>query len=511
MVFDHSEQLKGVWLMYLRKSRQDDPHETIEEVLAKHETQLQEYAQRELGYSIPEENIYREVVSGESIEEREEIKKVLSRIESPDVVGVIVIEPQRLSRGDLEDCGRLINDLRYTHTKVRTLMMTYDLDQKMDRKFFQDELLRGRDYLEYTKEILYRGRVAAVKRGCYINPTPPYGYDRIKIGKDWTLEPNENADIVRMIFNDYALDGLTAGAIARKLNDLGIPAPRNKTWERFTIVSIIDNIHYTGKVRFSEREKVIVVEDGERVKRSQRRAEEDVIIAEGKQEAIVSLDVYEKAQARRNDHPRVKHGAVLINPLAAVVRCKKCGRVMRYREKTNSPARLVCPHKPPCYKSAKVQEVINLVIEMLETSELKNIENKIKHSDGDAVNIQKRRLAQLTKQMQEYRAQEDKQYELLETGKYTQELFDRRNAALRAKMEYCEKQLYLARSSMPKNVNYEEKRIDLLNVIAALKDDSMPVKERNKSVRKIIDTIYYSAVDGGHNVTDVTLEIRLKL
>ena len=35
------------WLIYLRKSRQDDPAQTVEEVLSKHETMLQEYAERE--------------------------------------------------------------------------------------------------------------------------------------------------------------------------------------------------------------------------------------------------------------------------------------------------------------------------------------------------------------------------------------------------------------------------------------------------------------------------------
>ena len=149
------------YLIYLRKSRSDNPNETIEEVLAKHEIMLQEYAVREFGHKIPEENIYREVVSGESIESREEIKKILSRIEDPNIKGVIVVEPSRLSRGDLLDCGRLINDLRYTKTLVVTPYMTYDLENKMERKFFQDELLRGNDYLEYTKEILWRGRVAA--------------------------------------------------------------------------------------------------------------------------------------------------------------------------------------------------------------------------------------------------------------------------------------------------------------------------------------------------------------
>ena len=50
-----------IWIMYLRKSRQDDPNETVEEVLAKHEALLQEWAERELGYRISEEYIYREV------------------------------------------------------------------------------------------------------------------------------------------------------------------------------------------------------------------------------------------------------------------------------------------------------------------------------------------------------------------------------------------------------------------------------------------------------------------
>ncbi len=172
------------YLIYLRKSRQDDPRETVEQVLEKHETILQEYAQREFGGKIPEENIYREVVSGESIDDREEVRKLLARIEDPRIKGVLVVEPQRLSRGDLEDCGRLINELRYSRTQVVTPYMTYDLENKMERKFFQDELLRGRDYLEYTKEILFRGRVAAVKRGCYLGNYAPYGYKKIKIGKD---------------------------------------------------------------------------------------------------------------------------------------------------------------------------------------------------------------------------------------------------------------------------------------------------------------------------------------
>ena len=497
--------------MYLRKSRQDDPNETVEEVLSKHETMLQEFAERDLGGRIAEENIYREVVSGESIEDREEIQKVLTRIEDPSVTGVLCIDASRLSRGDLSDCAKIIDSFRFTHSLVATPMMTYNLEKKMERKFFQDELLRGNDYLEYTKEVLYRGRVAAVKRGCYINATPPYGYNRIKIGRDWTLEPNENADVVRMIFDWYVNEGITAGAVTRRLNEMGIPAPRKGKWERFTILTIIDNIHYIGKVRFSERGKFTVVEDGERVKKNLKRPEEEVIIAEGKQEAIIDRELFERAQERRNDHPRIQYGVNLANPLAAVLKCKHCGRVMLYRKKTGSPPRFCCPKKPMCYKSAKAHEVIQTVIIALEQSELPKLEEKIKNGDGDAINIQKRRLAQLTKQMKEYHEQEDKQYELLETKKYTQEVFDRRNAALRAKMEACEKEIFLTRSSIPKNVNYEEKKVLLEKAIAALKDEEMPIRERNNAVRKIVDQIIYTSTCEGHNRTKVKLAVKLKL
>ena len=233
-------------IIYLRKSRSDDPNQTMEEVLEKHETMLQEYAERELGGRIAENNIYREVVSGESIEERIEIKKVLARIEDPNIKGVLVIEPQRLSRGDLMDCGRLINSLRFTKTQVLTLMMTYDLENKMERKFFQDELMRGRDYLEYIKEILFRGRLAAAKRGEYIIAVPPYGYKKI-VNEDGanTLEiVEEHAAIVRQIFDWRVNEGVGACVIARRLDKMGITPPRGTYWPNQTISKILQNKHY---------------------------------------------------------------------------------------------------------------------------------------------------------------------------------------------------------------------------------------------------------------------------
>ena len=84
-------------LIYLRKSRTDDPALTVAETVAKHEQMLDDYAVRTWGDTIPEQNRFREVVSGETIEARPEIKKVLRLIEQDRFKAILIVEPQRLS------------------------------------------------------------------------------------------------------------------------------------------------------------------------------------------------------------------------------------------------------------------------------------------------------------------------------------------------------------------------------------------------------------------------------
>jgi hypothetical protein len=371
-------------------------------------------------------------------------------------------------------------------------MMTYDLTNKMERKFFQDELLRGRDYLEYTKEILLRGRVASVKRGCYIGARPPYGYDKVKIGKDCTLEPNENADVVRMIFDLYTREQLTPFRIACRLNELGIPGPLTADWNRDTIRHTIRNVHYAGKVIFNKIKKTTVLENGERKSKRITQPEEEVIIAEGKHPAIIDPETWAKAQELIALNPRVKHTYALKNPLSGILRCKKCGRVLFIHSYKHAADRYECRKSPRCFKSVKTEELLNAVITALETVELPALEAKAKTDDGDARKIQERLLATLEKQMKEYRDQEEKQYELLETGKYTQELFDRRNAALREKMDTCQEQIFKAKSSMPKSVDYAKHVLNLKAAIASLRDDKATPAEKNKLIKAIIERIDFS-------------------
>jgi hypothetical protein len=503
------------WLIYLRKSRQDDPNQTVEEVLSKHEATLQEYAEREFGGRIPEENIYREVVSGESIEERVEIKKVLARIEDPEIEGVLIVEPSRLSRGDLGDCDRIVKAFRFSDTLVGTLAMVYNLKNKMERKFFQDELLRGNEHLEYTKEVLFRGRVAAVKRGCYINQYAPFGYNKILKGDDHTLEPNENADYVRMIFEWYANEGLTPHQIAVKLTKMGVKPTRCDKWSKETIRRMLKNRHYIGLVFYKQQSDEQVMENGVVVTKKVFQPEEEVVVAKGKHDAIISIELWERARARYSA-PKTKDAFVLSNPLAGLLVCKDCGRTMRQRRYKNAEDRYACPRTPACTKTARISEVRDAFLYALENIELPNLQLKVKNGDGDARKIQERLLAKLEKEMEEYLEQEENQYELLETKQYTQEVFARRNAKLREKINTCQEAICKAKASLPKNINYAEHVVSLENAIAALRDPDMTAAEKNKILKVIISKIEYKGPPTGsehakRGVTPFTLDVFLRL
>jgi hypothetical protein len=516
------ESQRKIWLLYLRKSRQDDPKETVEEVLAKHEEQLQEWAERELGGRIPEENIYREIGSGESIDARVAIKEVLARLEDPAVGGVIVMEPSRLSRGDLADCSKIIDSFRFSHSLVATPYMTYNLENKMERKFFKDELLRGNDYLEYTKEILFRGRVAAAKRGCFIGNHPPYGYKKVVIGKDHTLEIIEDqAEAVRLAYNMYVKEGKTPYQIACRLNEMGVKPARIDKWKKDSVRVMLRNPHYAGYIAFNQKKFTPVLENGEIIKRRLAQPVEDIIISEGKHSEIVDRALWEEAQEIIAKNPRVNQFTDLKNPLATVLFCKKCGRNMALHPYKHAENRYTCKERPPCYKSAKASALMEALVVALEEAELPALELKVKNGDGDARRIQQRLLEKLEKQMADYRDQEERQYELLETNpNYSQEVFNRRNRILRERMDECQAAIYKAKSALPQSVDYAERVVALKAAIDILRDPEATPADQNKVVKAIIERVEYSSIPSdkenrkrlrGGEISPFELHIMLRL
>lgn len=484
--------LQYYYIIYLRKSRQDNPSESVVEVLAKHERILQDYARAEFGFEIPEKYIYREIVSSETIDDREQMLAVLQEVENPLCMGILVVDPQRLSRGDLLDCGRLVSHLRFSNTKVYTPMMTYDLTNKMERKFFQDELLRGADYLDYTKEILMRGRIAATKRGCFIGNIPPFGFNKVIVNGNRTLEENEDADIVRMIFDWYVKEQRSPNQISNQLNDMGIPSPKKKKWTKETVRAILRNRHYIGKVVFGQSKEHTFVENGEKIKKRLKQKEEDIVIAEGLHDGFINLEIWEAAQALIQRNPPRKDGVQATNPLAGIIKCGVCGKAMFIHSYPKAENRYECRTRPACQKSIKASTLLDAVSTALIESKLPELKVKVNNDDGNATRIQEKLVDKLTKELAALHKKDDKQHDLLEDGTYTRELFDRRNGALKKQIEECQTRLHEAKKNLPKAIDYGKKVVALESAISALNDKSAPIEDVNKVLRAILDKITYT-------------------
>ena len=318
-------------IIYLRKSREEQLNGfgSVELTLERHEEILQTWAVQTLGSKIPEENIYREVGSGETISERPVMVEIMKMFKTNEIAAVLIVEPQRLSRGELKDCGELIETLEHTDTKVLTPQKIYDLSDKYDKKMFRDELLRGNEYLEYTKEILARGRHLSVSQGKFVGSKPPFGFDKEKLTdtKGFKLVPNNDASTVKLIFSMFT-EGNTPFQIATHLRAIEAPVRGEVEWEHGAVKDILTNPVYYGYQTWENRKTTKMFVDG-KIK-TVRVKNPEVKLYKGLHDPIVSEEEFFRVQdiIKNRSIPRTNSNYETQNPLAGVVRCGVCGRSM---------------------------------------------------------------------------------------------------------------------------------------------------------------------------------------
>lgn len=494
-------------LEYDRKSRFDDPLLSVEEQLEKHEKILEEYAMAYLGGSIPAGNKYREVGSGETLKSRPEVNKILKRIERPDIKGVLVVDVQRLSRGNLSDAGRLIDLFRYSNTYVLTPHKIYDIRDEYDRDAFERELKRGNEYLEYYKKIQARGKLASVREGNYVGSVAPYGFNRVQKpypdGKRhyWTLEERKDeADIVRTVFNWFCNDGIGVSNICRKLEQLGVAAKSGKVrWTTGAIYNMLENVHYTGYVRWNWRKVVKIIQDQEiKVLRPHAKVGE-YLIFKGKHKGIVSEELFEKAKEIRGNAPKTKNDTSLKNALSGLIFCE-CGHTLVHNAYVNKGVEFAAPklkcHNQVRCKSGSVEykEVMERVCETIREA-IENFEIRVVNNQDDSAKLHKSLIDSLERKLSKIKEQELLQWKAQTdpdpAKRMPAEIFKILNENLRQEKVDLEEALSEAYESMPEPIDYREKVVKFTEVLEAVVDPNVPVEHKNRYLKDIIERIDY--------------------
>lgn len=495
--------------MYLRKSRTDLEAEQRGEgeTLARHEHALMELVNR---LKLNLLDIYREVVSGETIAARPVMQKLLSEVEAGLWAGVLVMEVERLARGDTIDQGLVAQAFKFSGTKIITPSKTYDPDNEFDEEYFEFGLFMSRREYKAIHRRLQRGRIASVKEGKYAGSTPPYGYSRTKLEHDkgYILTPNpEQAQVVKLIFTLYTSgeekpDGtrerLGVSRIVRRLNDLKIPPQRGDVWTPPSVRDMLKNPVYIGKLRWNWRKSVKRRENGEVIV-SRPRSAENLLLESGRHEAIITQDIFYAAQEylSTKNAPSIREKGVIQNPLAGLVVCGKCGRRMQRRPylKQGLPPSLICTNTACDNVSsdlAKVEASILLSLrQWLEDYRLTWGRETDNHSES--VTLHKQAAAKLDREIANLEKQRENLHDLLERGVYDTDTFLDRSRIIAARLKQAESDRASVMAELLKQQQRETSRKSIIPKIEHLLDvyDTLTPSGKNFMLKEVLEKVVY--------------------
>ena len=269
--------------------------------------------------------------SGKSIEGRQEFMQMLRDIEEGKdrVEFVLVYKLSRFGR----NAADVLNSLqRMQDFGVNLICVEDGIDSSKDSGKLMISVLSAVAEIERENILVQtmEGRRQKARDGKWNGGFAPYGYKLL----NGELEIAEDeAEIIRIIFDKYIHTNMGVNGIAAYLNEHGYKKKKrqNNTLDAFAtsfIKGVLDNPIYCGKLAFGRRKT-------ERVpgKRNEFRIvkQDSYILSDGIHEAIISEDDWNLAKQKRNingvKHEKI-HSLEHEHILSGILKCPICGKGM---------------------------------------------------------------------------------------------------------------------------------------------------------------------------------------
>ena len=271
--------------------------------------------------------------SGKSITGRPEFQRMLQDVseERDGVAFILVFKLSRFGR----NAADVLNSLQFIQDYGVNLICVEDgIDSSKDSGKLTITVLSAVAEIERENILVQtmEGRKQKAREGKWNGGQAPFGYDLDT--KNSTLVVNEEeAEIVRIIYDKFVHTDMGADAICNYLNQRGYTKKKVRGHElnyfaRGLIMKILDNPVYTGKIAYGKNvtEKVKGTRDEYR-----RVKTDDYLLADGLHEAIVDEETWEAAREKRkrtgvkwNKTHSLEHEHIL----SGLLKCPVCGAGM---------------------------------------------------------------------------------------------------------------------------------------------------------------------------------------
>lgn len=329
-------------------------------------------------------------------------------------------------------------------------------------------------------------------------------------GKGYILIPNEQTPILQMIFSRYASGDLLAD-IVQDLNTAGIQTAStlNAKWTTNRVRDMLRNRVYIGEINVGKYAKNRRMEDGQIIETKRRNP--DMKTVKGKHEPIIDMETWDKVQARfARFAPRTNIDRSLKNPLASIMRCAECGKMMARRTYTHKGVSIpiiVCQSNRCVTRQSNLEMVENMVISALK-KELERQQtilasyNTEKQDDSDDKTLEflQAEIAKKDKMM-------ERVDELYELGDYSRSKYLERSQKLQAQKADLMKQLEEIEKRISERDNNRKNAVPILTKVLD-GYHTLDVKGKNDLLKMIIETITYRKHESG---SDIEPELCFKL
>lgn len=444
--------------------------------------QIREYAKRN-GFFVPDEYIFRDDgISGRTTAKRLEFKRMIgvSKIKPKPFEAILVWKFSRFAR-NREDSIVYKSMLRKHGIDVISISENVG-DDKMS--ILIEALIEAMDeyYSINLAEEVKRGMLEKFNRGKVIS-APPLGY----IVKDGVFTQDENADLIRRIFDEY-ISGKPMVTIARDLNTDGYLTKYGNSFENRTVEYILRNPVYIGKQRLSK--------SGKGSNSHFHNTDDVVMIVNAHHKAIISDELFNKVQEKINITKKMyRKSSRTTAPrrpfmLAGLVRCSNCGATLCALKHKDGVIQNIQCHN---YTKGKCQISHSITLTIINKLVIEDIEKRLSENSFtiDVENNSSTEIKDNSFAIKKEKEKLKRVKQAYELGVDTLEEYKENKTSILNRIENLKQSV--SKPISKKTVN--DFNVLVKNVLKTIKNDDLGEDDKNKALRQIISKIVYNRTE----------------
>lgn len=179
---------------------------------------------------------------------RPSFEKMIDSVKAGRIQKVVVYRMDRFSRS-IADFGRIWEIFQSKGVEFVSINEKFDTSTPMGRAMLYIIMVFAQLERETIAERIRDNYQQRILRGEWAGGSAPFGFDLGRVTEETgkkspALIPNRQCEIVKHIFETYALPGISLSTVAKELNEEAIPCGKRPAWDSVSVSRILHNTAY---------------------------------------------------------------------------------------------------------------------------------------------------------------------------------------------------------------------------------------------------------------------------